>query len=41
MVETNFADKNRPNLSYFDMNFFEGLGDNFNCLIDDKNVNIK
>ena len=41
MVETNFADENRLNLSYFDMDFFEGPSDNFNCLIDDENVNIK
>ena len=41
MVETNFADENRLNLPYFYMNFFEGHSDNFNCLIDDANVNIK
>ena len=41
LVETNFADRNRLNLSYFDMDFFEGSSDNFNCLIDDENVNIK
>ena len=41
MVETNFADGNGLDLSYFDMNFFEGPSDNFNCLIDDENVNIK
>ena len=41
MVKTNFADGNRLNLSYFDMNFFEGPSDIFNCLIDDENVNIK
>ena len=40
-VETNFADGNGLNLFYFDMDFFEGLSDNFNCLIDDENVNIK
>ena len=41
-VETNFADGNRLNLSYFDMDFFfEGPSDHFNCLIDDENVNIK
>ena len=40
-VETNFADGNRLNLSYFDMDFFEGPSDNFNWLIDDENVNIK
>ena len=40
-VETNFADENGLNLSYFDMDFLEGLSDNFNCLIDDEIVNIK
>ena len=40
-VETNFADGNGLDLSYFDMDFFEGPSDNFNCLIDDENVNIK
>ena len=40
-VETNFADGNRLNLTYFDMDFFECPNDNFNCLIDDENVNIK
>ena len=41
MVETNFADGNVLDLSYFDMDFFEGPSDTFNCLIDDENVNIK
>ena len=41
MVETNFVDGNGLDLSYFDMNFFKGPSDNFNCLIDDENVNIK
>ena len=41
IVETNFADGNGLDLLYFDMDFFEGLGDNFNCLIDGENVNIK
>ena len=40
-VETNFADGNGLDLSYFDINVFEGPSDNINCLIDDKNVNIK
>ena len=35
-VETNFVDGNRLNLPYFDMDFFEGPSDNFNCLIDDE-----
>ena len=41
MVETKFTDGNRLNLSYFDMDFFEGPSDNFNYLINDENVNIK
>ena len=41
MVQTNFIDRNELGLSYFDMDFFEGLSDNFNCLIDDENLNIK
>ena len=41
MVETNFADGNGLDQSYFDMDFFEGPSDNFNCLINDENVNIK
>ena len=41
MVETNFTDGNKLNLSCFYMNFFEGPSDNFNCLIDGENVNIK
>ena len=41
MVETNFADGNGLDLSYFDMDFFEVTSDNFGCLVDDKNVNIK
>ena len=41
MVETNFADGNELDLSYFDMNFFEGPSDNFNCLVDDENNVIK
>ena len=40
-VETNFANGNGLDLSYFNMDFFEGPSDNFNCLIDDENVNIK
>ena len=40
-VETNFVDGNRMNLSYFDMDFFECPSDNFDCLVDDENVNIK
>ena len=40
-VETNFADGNGLDLSYFDMDFFEGPSDIFNCLVDDENVNIK
>ena len=41
MVETNFVDGNILNLSYFDMDLFEGPSDNFNYLINDENVNIK
>ena len=41
MVQTNFVDRNGLDLSYFDMDFFEGPNDNFNCLVDDENVNIK
>ena len=41
MVEINFADGNGLDLSYFDIDFFEGPSDNFNCLTDDENVNIK
>ena len=41
MVETNFADGNGLDLSYFDMDFFEVTSDNFGCLVDDENVNIK
>ena len=40
-VETNFANENELDLYYFDMDFFEGPSDNFNCLVDDENVNIK
>ena len=40
-VETNFVDGNGLDLSYFDIDFFEGPIDNINCLIDDENVNIK
>ena len=40
-VETNFAYGNWHDLSYFDMDFFESPSDNFNCLIDGENVNIK
>ena len=40
-VETNFAGGDGLNLSYFDMDFFEGPSDNFNCLIDYENVSIK
>ena len=40
-VEINFADGNGLDLSYFDMDSFEGPSDNFNCLIHDENVNIK
>ena len=41
MVETHFSDGNELDLSYFDMDFFEGPSNNFNCLIEDENVNIK
>ena len=41
MVETNFVDGNRMDLSYFDMIFFECPINNFNCLIDDENINIE
>ena len=41
MVETNFADENGLDLSYFDMDFFEGPSNSFNCLTNDENVNIK
>ena len=40
-VETNFSYGNWLDLSYFDMDFFEGPSDNFNYLVEDKNVNIK
>ena len=41
MVEINFVGGNGLDLSYFDMDVFEGPSDNFNCLVDDENVNIK
>ena len=39
-VKTNFADGYGPDLSHYDMDFFEGPSKNFNFLMDDGNDNV-
>ena len=40
-VKMNFTYINRLDLSYYDVEFFEGPNENFKYLINDENVNIK